>query len=79
LDGTLLLDEIGEMPLSVQAKLLRVLEDHEVRRVGSTQSKHIAVRVIAASNRDLSEMVRSRSFRKDLYFRLKVLAAKSPR
>jgi two-component system, NtrC family, response regulator HydG len=76
--GSLLLDEIGEIPLGVQVKLLRVLQDHEVRPVGGTESKHIDVRIIAATNRDLTEMVRERAFRKDLYFRLKVLAVEVP-
>src|SRR2546427_3384995 len=76
--GSLLLDEIGEIPLAVQVKLLRVLQDHEIRRVGGTESKRIDVRIIAATNRDLAEMVRERAFRKDLYFRLKVLAVEVP-
>jgi len=76
--GSLLLDEIGEIPLAVQVKLLRVLQDHEIRRVGGTESKRIDVRIIAATNRDLIEMVRERAFRKDLYFRLKVLAVEVP-
>ena len=76
--GTLLLDEIGELPLAMQVKLLRVLQDHEVRRVGGTDSKRIDVRIIASTNRDLAEMIRGRGFRNDLYFRLKVLAVEVP-
>jgi transcriptional regulator with PAS, ATPase and Fis domain len=76
--GTLLLDEIGELPLAMQVKLLRVLQDHEIRRVGGTESKRIDVRILAATNRDLAEMIRSHGFRKDLYFRLKVLAVEVP-
>jgi transcriptional regulator with PAS, ATPase and Fis domain len=68
--GTLFLDEIGEMPPSLQAKLLRVLENGEMRRIGSTRSINTNVRVLAATHRDLRAMVESGEFRRDLYFRL---------
>lgn len=76
--GTVFLDEIGEMPLSMQPKLLRVLESHTVRRVGECNYRRVNVRVIAATNRDLAQMVRERSFREDLYFRLAVLLVSIP-
>lgn len=72
-NGTLFLDEIGELPLPIQAKLLRVLEDTTVRRLGSTKSKQIDVRIIAATNRILEDEVKKGKFREDLYFRLSVL------
>jgi transcriptional regulator with GAF, ATPase, and Fis domain len=68
--GTLFLDELGELSLRAQAKLLRVLESGELTRVGSTQRLDIDVRVIAATHRDLADLVRQRAFREDLYFRL---------
>ena len=71
--GTLLLDEIGEMPLALQPKLLRVLEDHKIRPLGSSQEIDCDVRVLAASHRDLTEAVENRSFRSDLYYRLNVI------
>jgi len=69
--GTLFLDEIGDMPLAMQAKLLRVLETGEVVRLGSNDARHVDVRLVSATNRDLNEAVREGSFREDLYFRIK--------
>jgi len=71
--GTLFLDEIGEIPLSTQSKLLRFLEDHEIIRVGGTEPKEIDVRIIAATNKKIDEMVSSKLFREDLYYRLNVV------
>jgi DNA-binding NtrC family response regulator len=76
--GTALLDEIGEMPLAMQAKFLRVLQSHELQRVGSPAVRKVDVRVVAATNRDLPEMVKQGKFREDLYFRLCTVELKLP-
>ena len=72
-DGTLFLDEVGDMPMSTQIKLLRVIENREITRVGSNEPRRVNVRLISASNRNLDNLVKQASFRKDLYFRLKVV------
>ncbi len=76
--GTLFLDEIGELPLSIQVKLLQVLQDNRFRRVGATKSYPVNIRVIAATNRDLEKMVAEHKFREDLYYRLNVVPIRIP-
>lgn len=77
-NGTLFLDEIGELPLNLQSSLLRVLQDGEVTRVGSTKTRKVAVRIIAATNRNLKQMIQEKTFREDLYYRLNVISINIP-
>lgn len=76
--GTLFLDELGELPLSAQAHLLRVLQEGEIRRVGASTSRRVDIRLVAATHRDLAEMVKTGEFREDLYFRVHVMEVLIP-
>ncbi len=76
--GTLFLDEIGDLSMNLQSKLLRVLEDHQIRPVGGTQSINIDIRFIAATNRDIETAVKEGRFREDLYYRINIIALKLP-
>lgn len=76
--GTLLLDEIAELPFGMQAKLLRVIQESEVTRIGSTKTTKIDVRIVTSTNRDLNEMVKDNQFRKDLFYRLNVVPVRVP-
>jgi two-component system, NtrC family, response regulator PilR len=76
--GTLFLDEVGELPLSIQVKLLRAIQERIIRRVGATEDMKVEVRIIAATNRNLEDMVAKGSFRQDLFYRLNVINIKSP-
>jgi len=76
--GTLFLDEISEMPLPMQVKLLRVIQEREIERIGATKSQKVDVRIIAATNRNLEEMIKQKTFREDLYYRLNVINIQIP-
>jgi transcriptional regulator with GAF, ATPase, and Fis domain len=76
--GTICLDEVGDIPITVQSKLLRVLQEQEIKPLGATKTKKIDVRVTALTNLDLEEMIRQRKFREDLFYRLNVVSLRTP-
>lgn len=76
--GSLFLDEVGELPISIQVKLLRAIQERVIRKVGAVEDSHVSVRIIAATNRDLRKMVDEGTFRQDLYYRLNVINIESP-
>lgn len=76
--GTLFLDEVGELPLTIQVKLLRAIQERVIRRVGATEDMKVEVRIIAATNRNLEEMVQKGTFRQDLFYRLNVINIRTP-
>jgi formate hydrogenlyase transcriptional activator len=76
--GTLFLDEVGDIPIEIQPKLLRALQEREFERLGSTQTRRVSVRLVAATNRDLEKMIAAREFRSDLYYRLNVFPIRIP-
>jgi formate hydrogenlyase transcriptional activator len=76
--GTLFLDEVGDIPLALQPKLLRVLQEQEFERLGSTRTRQVDVRLVAATNRDLTEMMKQNEFRSDLYYRLNIFPIRIP-
>ncbi|MEG2247177.1 MAG: sigma 54-interacting transcriptional regulator, partial [Peptostreptococcaceae bacterium] len=77
-DGTIFLDEIGELSMLLQAKLLRVLQEGKIRKIGSSKEEEVDVRVIAATHKNLEKMIKDGSFREDLYYRLNVIPMKIP-
>src|SRR5436305_1289073 len=76
--GTVFLDEIGEMPLDLQVRVLRLIQDHEIEKVGASNSIHIDVRIITATHRNLEALIESGGFREDLYYRLAVVPIEIP-